>query len=61
MQLPTIDHQATSVELRLRVVAQTNGEHAAAGQRAMQQLFVMTEARRKRKVLREGKDRPRLD
>jgi hypothetical protein len=48
MRLPKLDHEPTSEELRLRVVAQTNGEHAAAGQRALHRLVAMQHERDRR-------------
>jgi len=52
--LPPMDHAPTSEEMRLRVVAQTNGENAAAGQRAMGKLFLLAERRKQQERKKYG-------
>jgi hypothetical protein len=56
MRLPRLDHEPTSEELRLRVVAQTNGENAALGQRALHRLAHM-DAERLKRLRQTGQER----
>jgi hypothetical protein len=45
-ELPLIDHAPTSEELRLRVIARTNGENMPASHRAMTRLASMAYRRK---------------